>query len=590
MGTELSVSAHQGELESVSGQRTEEDKCSQKMAVPGPIQKRMSSKEKRFQLQKDDGSYSELQPISPLEAKRQFGESLRLNPVGPAFGNQSTSSKEPQTVTAHNTGPPEPEQQSEGENPFMGSYYVLEVGNFSDEQSHEVQVTPPPVPDSEGYYMLDIRNLEELSMSQSQDAAGEANLAGEGREQNHSSSSLKHYENVERPRAPKNSSEGFYDTPRNVARQIRVVASRQKQDYANVELPSSSSSSPPLNYVNIQLTSGRREAQQPSMTSGGREAQQQSSVPAPSAPIGIPARETTGEEGSSRSLDSSSQDRANSTSPSYENVELSPSQKQSIGSGSDVKDSPGEERLKTQSPHGNDIAHTRENGDIASIQGGGVDLPGEKKIESASSDSVLRTPKQEHPQSDGTVKHVSKSGTIEKKRKSAIRREEIYEPILLGAKNGTAKMGQLAPGKPSASQPKEPLLSTSGSKVNGHHGNGELEAPVVTEGQTSAAIDSVSAAVKPEPELTEKERSLTGGNTKIVENSKDPFAGLVLSASKQLEEGEGALGQTNQSELNSAEPGQSDSRTQISPLPVMRDRLETVWDDDRVQQEWSQVR
>ena len=47
--------------------------------------RRLSKKEKKFHLSKDDGSYSELKPINPHEAKKEFGNTLKLNPVGPAF-------------------------------------------------------------------------------------------------------------------------------------------------------------------------------------------------------------------------------------------------------------------------------------------------------------------------------------------------------------------------------------------------------------------------------------------------------------------------------------------------------------------------
>ena len=45
--------------------------------------RKMSKKEKRFHLLKDDGRYTELNPISPHDAQKEFGESLRLNPVHP---------------------------------------------------------------------------------------------------------------------------------------------------------------------------------------------------------------------------------------------------------------------------------------------------------------------------------------------------------------------------------------------------------------------------------------------------------------------------------------------------------------------------
>lgn len=64
--------------------------------------KKMSKKEKRFQLSKDDGKYLELNPINPLQAKKEFGNTLRLNPVGPNFGGVA-SSEERQVITAHNS-------------------------------------------------------------------------------------------------------------------------------------------------------------------------------------------------------------------------------------------------------------------------------------------------------------------------------------------------------------------------------------------------------------------------------------------------------------------------------------------------------
>ncbi len=77
--------------------------------VPGPNalaaktrgdNKRLSRKDKKFQLSKDTGAYAELSPINPVEAQKEFGGNLKLNPVGPAFG---TRAEDGQTVTAHNS-------------------------------------------------------------------------------------------------------------------------------------------------------------------------------------------------------------------------------------------------------------------------------------------------------------------------------------------------------------------------------------------------------------------------------------------------------------------------------------------------------
>ncbi len=52
----------------------------------GPLVRKMTKKEKRFALSKDRGQYSELNPISPHEAKKEFGESLHLKPVESPVG------------------------------------------------------------------------------------------------------------------------------------------------------------------------------------------------------------------------------------------------------------------------------------------------------------------------------------------------------------------------------------------------------------------------------------------------------------------------------------------------------------------------
>lgn len=84
--------------------------------VPGPNSvagrsradnKRLSKKDKRFQLSKDTGAYAELSPINPVEAQKEFGATLKLNPVGPAFG---TKAEESQTVTNHNSSTPLPNE------------------------------------------------------------------------------------------------------------------------------------------------------------------------------------------------------------------------------------------------------------------------------------------------------------------------------------------------------------------------------------------------------------------------------------------------------------------------------------------------
>lgn len=62
--------------------------------------RRLSKKEKKFQLSKDDGSYAELKPVNPHDAKKEFGNTLKLNPVGPAFQQAAAAS----TAVGHQGG------------------------------------------------------------------------------------------------------------------------------------------------------------------------------------------------------------------------------------------------------------------------------------------------------------------------------------------------------------------------------------------------------------------------------------------------------------------------------------------------------
>ena len=491
--SEASISTYQ------TTERTDSSVSSQSLTAPVQNQKRMSNKEKRFQLRKDDGSYSELKPISPHDAQRQFGDSLRLNPVGPAFEAQATAN-DPETVTAHNAVPNKSSVSKQG---FMGSYYVLEVGQFNSEQLNTIHVSPPPVPDEEGYFMLDPQQL--MQESSTQGKAGGVSSVGNGQEQNRSSSSLQRYENVECS-GVKKSSEGLYDTPRNV----RYLKAAATQNHASGQ-SSSSSISPPLTYENVQP-------------------------------------EKTAQDASGQLSESSNQkDRANSTASSYENIELTSSQQNGSNARHLQAGAPEDgviQQNRTPEPvtATNDRLHTSENGDAACSQEKRVNLPEERQTEF------------DITSSQAPVEDTSKSTNGEKKRKT--RREEIYEPISLGAKNSGEQVNPL--------QHQEPPHDSQGTlQMNGFHGN--KEAAVGSEGLT-LTVPGSNSDVK--SQAAQKEHRLSTGSTKIVENSEDPFAGLVISASRQLEEGEGVFDQS--------EPGS-------------RGRAETIWDDDRVELEWSQV-
>ena len=105
--------------------------------------KKLSKKEKRFQLSHDTGAYCELSTIDPIvAAKSDLGKNLRLNPIGPAFVSSGVSPEQREagvTITSHN-GPSPPvakRPQSHNGGDYLGSYYVLEVGNFNNESPSE---------------------------------------------------------------------------------------------------------------------------------------------------------------------------------------------------------------------------------------------------------------------------------------------------------------------------------------------------------------------------------------------------------------------------------------------------------------------
>ena len=103
-------------------------------SVPLPVKmKKLSKKEKRFQLSKDDGAYCELSTIDPVTAvQSDSAGNVRLNPIGPAFlASFPGQPGSPGAVTTSHNGPtPSVAGQPNNGEDFLGSYYVLEVGNF----------------------------------------------------------------------------------------------------------------------------------------------------------------------------------------------------------------------------------------------------------------------------------------------------------------------------------------------------------------------------------------------------------------------------------------------------------------------------
>jgi len=77
----------------------------------GTMARKMTKREKKFVLSKDKGQYSELNPISPHEARQEFGDSLHLKQVEPPVGGVS---EEPAAVSNSSSAVPQPNPGGEG--------------------------------------------------------------------------------------------------------------------------------------------------------------------------------------------------------------------------------------------------------------------------------------------------------------------------------------------------------------------------------------------------------------------------------------------------------------------------------------------
>ena len=136
--------------------------------------------------------------------------------------------------------------------------------------------------------------------------------------------------------------------------------------------------------------------------------------------------------------------------------------------------------------------------------------------------------------------HVSSQST---KKSPSKRREEVYETIKVGGVNSSKH---------------QPTAVSDSAHVNGHFDRGSP---------------------------TYSSPSLEG--TSIIDNSQDnPFAGLVISASRQLEE---SISSPGISPSLLAGVGRGRERGAESGGGKFRGRTDTVWDDVRMEKEWTQV-
>ena len=477
---------------------------------------------------------------------------------------------------------------------FMGSYYVLEIGNFDSPEAEKPVEPVKPVPSDEntpaGYYVLEVQNFDKPS----QDTRKPEEKEDETPARSGSSMSQRSYENIELVGGVEEKiEEGYYDTPRNVY--------RTRPEYVNVEAK-------PMNlppYENIQVPGEGTLRSQPG-----------------SAPISIPVPKPLADPTSQCSSQTSS-------APSYENVELSSSQKevfvvaptppigipQSRGLRSPVAGSYSSQS-SSRSYENVEQAFSIKRGSQSSLNATGHLTPG---LRSGSASPMVR--------SENNLSHEENADALEKMAKRRSRREEIYEAVIVGAKRGALKHKR-SQSDPNASPTKLPergqsfsdesspvryfnrsLVMLESSGLNGDHG--DLKEVVAT-GLSSNPVELCNGGLSVVPP---NERPVSPVSTKVIENSENPFAGLVISASKQLEEscdglydnqqrmriqaaGESGDYQTDQSNSRTEDPvtNTSDDVKGEGGLvmgdfdPLSRGRAETIWDDDRVQQEWSQVR
>ena len=168
-------------------------------------------------------------------------------------------------------------------------------------------------------------------------------------------------------------------------------------------------------------------------------------------------------------------------------------------------------------------------------------------------------------------------------------REEIYESVVLGGKSKSLRQHSGNHGDPnqlnmstSPPHPSQSDLPQREGEQGCHDNDNIVSTKEVAENGTL-------------PEFSEQP-----GEVQTLIVSKNPFAGLVISASGQLEES-GRI-QADQSDLRpngSVVSLQGENSIAVTNQSVqiqtdqsadrMRERAETMWDDDRVEREWTQV-
>lgn len=165
-------------------------------------------------------------------------------------------------------------------------------------------------------------------------------------------------------------------------------------------------------------------------------------------------------------------------------------------------------------------------------------------------------------QRPGHVTHGQARETSPTKRSGQRRREEVYEAINVGGANSSKK-----PRPPHLATPN--MNGTSSTDSNWAQQSSSLDATTSLSGETTASH--------------------------IIDNSRgDPFAGLVLSASRQLEESlppgpPQLLSETASPAMVVGGAAEGGVVSGAAGAGGFRGRVDTLWDDVRVQKEWTQV-
>lgn len=520
--------------------------------------KKLSKKEKRFQLSRDDGAYCELSTIDPLAAQSEFGDNLRLNPVGPAFATGPSASSKPvsgDAVTTHNCPDPseqpvEPEQDQQN---FVGSYYVLEVGNFTEESTEAAALASP----SQNGAAVEAKNEGRREEEGGVDVPAAYYMLD-----------MEHFDNEE-------STAGDGKTKRNSAQSHRSSdSSITSRDAMTSPTPGSKGAV----YQNVTLKPTAPLPRYENISVHGQNERQKSS------PRGIPEPTTVASEvvGVGSQEDATVMRRISTSLPTRSTMAVHVNASKEPVSAASATEGRGKKRSLSQNSEFTSGAR-------------GEDPPRQRqqrnRREQIYEKTTVSFPKRSSQKSKRTaLKEVESSGTQAVVVGNSTGREEMKEG---GMGEGTDE-GKLSRERREKGGVEEAHGDGKGSGIRDKEGEvDDFGGNRKTESKSTSAVlknstkvendaEGTGAAVAAAPggnmgsgasETREDTETVLKGSgeeelsTKLMESNGLPFAGLVISSS--------------------APPT---AVTDGDMMPAGRPRAETIWDDERVESEWSQVR